>query len=257
MIEQSANGVLFEEFDRLHELNEAIVAGHSPYGQRRPVIVHVVKPRHPLPLDPDFFMGRIDAATLIAMGYGDARRYLGTADREDGVPLTPAATRMEEPGVRVSWRESHTGPLGQTELAAEIPDAAAFLAGPRREARLVGRVRGPATGDALLRDGRVALEAGALLYEGTFEAGGREVRLRGRREAPAGKPLRERLSSLRHLHLELRESESKTILGAGRLDPHGARTTPLPIPIVTDAPSTWRRLTTAAAFERVMATELL
>ncbi|HEV2791661.1 MAG TPA: patatin-like phospholipase family protein, partial [Solirubrobacterales bacterium] len=142
MIEQSANGVLFEELDRIRELNEAIVAGHSPYGQERPVVVHVVKPRHPLPLDPDFFMGRIDAATLVAMGYDDAWRYLGAADREGGVALTPAATRMEEPGVRVWWREWHAGPLGELELAVEVPDAAAFLAGPRREARLVGRVQG-------------------------------------------------------------------------------------------------------------------
>jgi predicted acylesterase/phospholipase RssA len=257
MIEQSANGVLFEELDRLRELNEAILAGHSPYGQRRPVIVHVVKPRHPLPLDPDFFMGRIDAATLIAMGYGDARRYLGAADREDGIPLTSAATRMEEPGIRVYWRERHAGPLGQIELAAEIPDAAAFIAGPRREARLVGRVRGPAIGDTLLRDGRVALEAGALVYDAWFDAGGREVRLRGQREAGDGESLSERLSSLRRLRLELREVESRAVLGTGTLDPRGARTAPLPLPIVTDAPSTWRRLTTAAAFERVLAAELL
>ena len=35
MIEQSANGVLFEELDRISELNDAIAAGHSPYGQKR------------------------------------------------------------------------------------------------------------------------------------------------------------------------------------------------------------------------------
>jgi hypothetical protein len=256
MIEQSANGVLFEELDRIRELNEAIAAGHSPYGQRKPVIVHVVKPRYPLPLDPDFFMGRIDAATLVAMGYADASRYLGEADREGGVALTPTATRMEETGARVWWRERHAGPLGRTELAAEIPDAAAFLAGPAREARLVGRLRAAAVGDALLRDGRVALDGGALAYEATLDAGGRELKLRARRAAAAGQPLRERLSSLRRLHVELRESDG-TLLAEGALDPQGGGTTPLALPIVTDAPSLWRRLATATAFERAMATELL
>jgi len=257
MIEQSANGVLFEELDRIRELNEAIAAGHSPYGQRRPVIAHVIKPRHPIPLDPDFFMGRIDAATLVAMGYSDACRCLGAADRDRGVALTPEATRMEEPGVRVSWRERHTGSLGQTELAAEVPDTAAFVAGPSREARLVGRVRAPAVGEAMLRDGRVALAGGALVYEAMLDAGGREVRLRAHRAARPDKSLGERLSSLRRLHVELLESGSESVLAKGVLDPQGAGTTPVPLPIVTDAQSMWRRLATAAAFERVIAAELV
>jgi predicted patatin/cPLA2 family phospholipase len=256
MIEQSANGVLFEELDRVRELNEAIAAGHSPYGQQRPVVVHVVKPRHPLPLDPDFFFGRIDAGTLVAMGYEDARRYLDEGDREGGVALTTAATRMKEPGVRVSWRERHAGAMAQTELTAEVPDAEAFLAGPLRQARLVGRVRGPAFGDALLRNGRVSLEAGALVYEASFDAGGRAFRLRGRREAPAEGPLRERLSSLRRLQLEIRE-ENGALLAAETLTPEDARTAPLPLPILTDSPSLWRRAATSVAFERVMAAELL
>ncbi|HEX5982766.1 MAG TPA: patatin-like phospholipase family protein [Solirubrobacterales bacterium] len=257
MIEQSANGVLFEEFDRLRELNEAIAAGHSPYGQQRPVIVHVVKPQHPLPLDPDFFMGRIDAATLIAMGYADAWRYLDAADRESGIALTSAATRMEEPGRCVWWRERYTGPLGEVELAAEAPDAAAFLRGPRREARLVGGLRGSAVGDALLREGRVVLEDGALAYEGSLQTGGREVRIRGRREAPPDLPLRERLDSLRRLRLELRDGESGAVIAAGSQDLRCGRTGPLPRPIVTHNPSLWQRLATTLAFERRMARELL
>jgi predicted acylesterase/phospholipase RssA len=258
MIEQSANGVLFEELDRVRELNDAIGAGHSPYGQKRPVVAHVVKPRHPIPLDPDFFMGRIDAATLVAIGYRDADRYLAAADREHGVPLTPEATRMEEPGVRLWWRERHTGPLGRTELAAEVPDAAAFVAGPRREARLVGRVRAPAIGEALLREGRVALEGGELVYEATLDLGGREVELRARRAARPDRSLGQRLRSLRRLRVELREGGGGALLGAGVLEPEGGGgTAPVPLPIVTDAPSTWRRLATAAAFERVMAAELV
>jgi hypothetical protein len=257
MIEQSANGVLFEELDRIRELNEAIEAGHSPYGQRRPVTLHVVKPQHPIPLDPDFFMGRIDAATLVAMGYDDARRYLAAADSEQGIPLTPTATRMEELGIRISWRERHIGSLGRTELTADIPDAAAFLAGPNREARLVGRVRGEPVGDALLRDGRVKLDGGALRYEATIDAGSREVHLRAHRTAGPSDSLAERLTSLRRLHLELRDAASGDLVGKEALDPASVRSaSPLPLPIVTNAPSTWRSIATAVAFERLMASEL-
>lgn len=258
MIEQSANGVLFEELDRIHELNRAIAAGHSPYGQRRPVVAHVIKPRHPLPLDPDFFLGRIDATTLIAMGYDDAWRYLRAADRERGVTLGPEATRMEEPGACVWWRERHRGALGEIELTAEAPDGQAFVAGPTRQARLVGRVKSPALGEAMLRDGRARLEKGALLYEASLDLGGREARLRARREAQPGGSLCERLRSLRRLHVELREREADdgALLAEGTLDPRG-NGAPLPLPIVTAARSTWQQVKTAAAYERLIATELL
>ncbi|HEX7553954.1 MAG TPA: patatin-like phospholipase family protein, partial [Geothrix sp.] len=37
MIEMSANGALFEELDRIRDLNERIQRGGSPFGQRRPI----------------------------------------------------------------------------------------------------------------------------------------------------------------------------------------------------------------------------
>ncbi|MGH2627050.1 MAG: patatin-like phospholipase family protein, partial [Anaerolineales bacterium] len=116
MIEIAANGSLFEELERIREINERISGGESPYGQTRPIRLHVVKPAHPLPLDPEFYLGRIDAATLIALGYGDAKRYLATL-REEGVPLDPEATRMQDspPGIR--FRETMSGgfALGETD----------------------------------------------------------------------------------------------------------------------------------------------
>jgi predicted acylesterase/phospholipase RssA len=60
MIEMSANGALFAELAAAD----------------REFVLHVVKPRYPLPLDPEFFTGRISADTLIAMGYRDAWDYL-------------------------------------------------------------------------------------------------------------------------------------------------------------------------------------
>src|SRR5439155_23971506 len=64
MIELSANGGLFEELGHLQR--EA--AGPLPR-------LHVIKPEYPLPLDPDFYFGRIDADALLAMGYRAAEAY--------------------------------------------------------------------------------------------------------------------------------------------------------------------------------------
>ena len=92
MIEISAAGALNAELDWIRDLNARILRGDSPYGQTRPIRLHVIKPDYPLPLDPDFYAGRIDAATLIERGYGDALRYLDSM-APDGVPLEPEATQ--------------------------------------------------------------------------------------------------------------------------------------------------------------------
>lgn len=108
MIEMSANGALFEEFDRIRELNKRIRRGDSPYGQEQPVKLHVIKPEYPLPLDPDYFFNRIDAATLISMGYADAVQYLDKRDKK-GVSWTPAATKMKNPVPGIAFREKMEG----------------------------------------------------------------------------------------------------------------------------------------------------
>ena len=56
---------------------------------QRPVRLHVIKPQHPIPLDPAYYLGRIDAATLIDLGYQDACRYLD----EPGARVGPLGTR--------------------------------------------------------------------------------------------------------------------------------------------------------------------
>jgi predicted acylesterase/phospholipase RssA len=271
MIEQSANGALFEEFDRIRVLNDEIRHGRSQYGQRRPVVAHVITPRYPLPLDPDFYLGRIDAATLIAMGYRDARAYLAEIDAEGGVPLTPAATRMEQPGLGVIWRERHVGQLAALaasgaraaharltiELAVEIADAGSFIAGPRRSGRLVGRLDDPLVGDVLLRDGTVALEDGALVYKAAFDRDGRGYQLAARHAAgPANSPL-QRLRELKVLQVSVRDDEGKS-LAEGRLAPAGGPFAPtLSGLTVSGATSTWQRLTTAASFARFLLSALV
>jgi hypothetical protein len=66
----------------------------------------------------------------------------------------------------------------------------------------------------------------------------------------------DRLRSLRRLHVELWAGEAQAApLEADFLEAEGG--TPVPFPIVTNAPSTRRRLKVAASFERVVLDELL
>ena len=130
MIELSANGRLFEELAAIAELNRE---------RERPIRLHVVRPRVPLPLDPDYFRGRIDGATLVAMGQRDAWEYLARA-RPEGVPLAPEVTAMRdpEPGVAVRrrlrgslrWAASEVDEPAELELAARLDGVGRALADP-------------------------------------------------------------------------------------------------------------------------------
>jgi hypothetical protein len=107
----------------------------------------------PLPLDPDFFLGRIDASTLIAMGHRDACEYLLTAS-PDGVPLGPAATRMEDPRPGVGFREKLSANSADRlciRLAWEIDDLDRFAC--TGEGSIVGDVSHPRVGERVLATG--------------------------------------------------------------------------------------------------------
>ncbi len=108
MIEMSANGVLFEEFDRINEINKRIEQGDSPYGQRQPITLHLIKPEYPLPLDTDLYFNHIDTSTLIAMGYSDARKYLKERNSV-GIAFSPVATRMKDPVPGITFRKKMEG----------------------------------------------------------------------------------------------------------------------------------------------------
>ena len=129
MIEIAANGALQEELALVRE---------------RGARLHVIRPRVPLPLDPDFFFGRVDASTLIAMGYRDAAAYLD-APHSDGVAADAAATRMEDPVPGVAFRERLSGDGLELRLGWEVDDLEAFTADPR------GTVVGDATHPAARR----------------------------------------------------------------------------------------------------------
>lgn len=117
MIEISAAGALNIELDWLRELNVRIARGDSPYGQTCPVRLHVIKPEFPLPLDPDFYLGRIDAATLINLGYSDTMHYLKTMS-PNGITLDDEATMMNEiTTTGIGFRETMAGgfSLGESD----------------------------------------------------------------------------------------------------------------------------------------------
>ena len=105
MIEMAANGSLLRDLGH--------VAEHWP---QRPVRLHVIKPEYPLPLDPAYFIGQIDAATLIALGYADARRYL-----DSPAPLTapwqPGVTQMREAPPGAAARLVLAGSFARTSPA--------------------------------------------------------------------------------------------------------------------------------------------
>ena len=115
MIEIAANGRLFEDFEQLRVINVArSAAGASP------IRVHVIKPRYPLPLDPEYYLGEITGEELVSMGYRDAATYLREME-PDGVSLTPEATHMELPPPRSRTLEILTAPSWDQPEATREP----------------------------------------------------------------------------------------------------------------------------------------
>jgi predicted acylesterase/phospholipase RssA len=133
MIEMSANGSLLRDLE--------YVGSRWP---QRPVRVHVIKPEHPIPLDPAYYLGQIDAATLIGLGYQDACRYL-----DDPAPVSapwgPGVTQMREAPAGAAARLILTGPF---TLACPGPPGAAGRdrdAGTRIRLHLQVQARGRAS----------------------------------------------------------------------------------------------------------------
>jgi predicted patatin/cPLA2 family phospholipase len=174
MIELSANGGLFEELAHLR-----VEAGPEPPR------LHVIKPEYPLPLDPDFYLGRISAAALVATGYRDAKKYLATRS-ENGVPYDAEATRMRDPVAGAAFADRLTGSAMidgvpgaiAVEVRVDIRDFEQFAAGPDRTGDLVGIVDATVLGGSLpAKAGSFRLADGHLQYELMLESRGRELSL--------------------------------------------------------------------------------
>ncbi|MEY4753228.1 MAG: hypothetical protein RJA44_903 [Pseudomonadota bacterium] len=164
MLEMSANTALNQQMAQIAELNQRIARGDSPHGQRRPIEVHLLRPEYPLPLDPELYLGQIEHATLIDMGYADARRYLAempppAVSAGQGARINPGRMRDPVPGIRLRLDfsgtvvpDAATGPQPvELALCMHIADLDAFLADPSASARVTGHWRGwPAPSGAAL-----------------------------------------------------------------------------------------------------------
>jgi predicted acylesterase/phospholipase RssA len=196
MIEMSANGGLLQEFAFIEQVNQEIRDGKSPYGQTKPIQLHVIHPEFPLPLDPDYFLSRIDGPTLVAMGYSDACKYFASKS-SSGIPLDSQSTKMTTPAAGLTFREKMSGRFsyGTTDPAIgaesgspiaihatiQINDIDRFVSDPDHTGRIVGFIESPEWGyvpcvngifnlfcptdDPNLRD---------MVYEATFRVDGKD-----------------------------------------------------------------------------------
>jgi NTE family protein len=167
MIEMSANGALFAEL---------AVAD-------REFVLHVVKPRYPLPLDPEFFIGRISADTLIDMGYRDGWDYL--AQRQPGgVSHDATCTAMTQPSRGVRFTERLRGEIDGSDLTLQVTvELPLPRDGTSPGARLVGHVDYQPWGErVLLAHGRVSVDGPAIIYRARVLVDGAWLPVVARRE---------------------------------------------------------------------------
>jgi predicted acylesterase/phospholipase RssA len=209
MIEMSANGSLIDEFERINEMNDRIGRGETPYGHTRPIRLHLIKPRSPLPLDPELFLNHITTAGLIDLGYADAKHYLREV-KPEGLPLQPETLMMTAPTKPgVSFHETMTGgfSLGETDPRAgerkgdaagtkmslhcnmDIPDIYGFMADPDHFASILARIDFPPLGMNIPTTNAIwnLFRAGDepkmkyLVYEAGFEHNGESYYLAGKK----------------------------------------------------------------------------
>ena len=243
MIEISANGHMFEEFTLINEINARIRAGETVYGHVRPIRLHLIKPEYPLPLDPDFYLGHIDAATLIDMGYADAKRYL-RGMQSDGLPFEPEVTKMRDEKPGITFREQMEGgfSLGETDpqigadkgarspltlhVAVTIHDLQSFMTAPEHAGVLNGHLSFASWGQNLPTKGGVFKivsppENPALTlaqYELGLELNGQEFYLAGKKEIRRG-PISDLWKDLTTLFVRLHQGPDMTgaVVGTGIL----------------------------------------
>lgn len=158
MIEMSAMGALLSDFEA------AAATG-------RDFVLHVVRPEHPLPLDPEFYLGRIDADTLIGMGYRDARAYLDSRTPA-GVAKDASCTAMTEPPAGVRFNDTLRGELEGSPITFKV---AVVLPSAAQDAppQLTGYLEHPRFG------GRVLLAGGHVETAGDDVAYRARIRLDG------------------------------------------------------------------------------
>jgi predicted acylesterase/phospholipase RssA len=179
MIEMAANGSLGRDLEY----------ASTRWPERRPQL-HVIKPVHPIPLDPAYYMGRVDASTLIDLGYQDACRYL-CDPKPVSAPWVGAPTEMTEAGPGACARLLLDGPFAMGQIAPAEGAEAGRQAGTQLALHLQVQSRylareglGPLSvaGDVSLPGHRPH----ALIEDGTAELTRAGLKLRLRWRGPAG-----------------------------------------------------------------------
>jgi hypothetical protein len=168
-------------------------------------------------------LGRIDAHTLVAMGYRDCWEYL-SIQRDGGTPLDLDATKMHEAPLGIRYRDRSTGsiddPSGQHSGPVELRmgvelHGVASRGTDAMVAPMVGSIRfgeGPPT---YFRDGEVHWEAdGAVVHTARCRHDGRGFDLRAVRRFPPDQASSRRLiDGLASVELTLSESGSAPCVG--------------------------------------------
>jgi len=199
MIEMSAAGALAADFELARALG-------------RDFTLHVVSPATPLPLDPEFYLGRIGSDALVARGYADARAYLATA-RDEGLPHEVSATAMRVPPVSVRFTDALSADGAECVFTVEVPVSGD--ASDASDASVVGSVRLAGWPEpAYLAAGVVTLDAGVLRYAGTVRAGGTEVPVVCERDL-VDDPGPDAWSDLTRARVRIGDAEFTASLGVG------------------------------------------
>ncbi|WP_373493125.1 patatin-like phospholipase family protein [Aquiflexum sp.] len=107
MIEISASGGLLEEYKQIELIHRNATLEHANDIPISPKLF-VFKSQIALPLDPDFFLNKINARELINMGYAQAKEYLSNMPLE-GETMDAKATANLEPKYIYSFRAVFEG----------------------------------------------------------------------------------------------------------------------------------------------------
>lgn len=245
MLEMSANGALIKDILHLNEINTRIAKGEVVYGHHQPIVLHLIKPSHPLPLDSALYLGEITHAQLIEMGRCDARSYFKNFNQE-GVPLEPDILKMTTQNPGITFKETMAGGFSLsatdpkegrdrgkqagTELAmhaeVKIDDLDRFIADPNHLGGLTGTIDYKPLGtDIVANSGVFNLfnptddpTLKLMVYELAFEHNGEAYYLAGRKEVREGHTL-DLWPETTTLYTQLHKGADKTgpVVGAGIL----------------------------------------
>lgn len=123
MIEMSASGGLLEEYRQIDLIQKTEALNKET--SNRKIKLFVFKSQIALPLDPDFFLNKINARELINMGYSHAKEYLVKKPLE-GEKMDWSATANVEPQFIYSLRAVFKGDVEWDSKPQQIKFAVYF-----------------------------------------------------------------------------------------------------------------------------------